>query len=78
MIDAEQLANELDDEFIQGRISNHNGRKAAALLRSQAFVIARMREAIKAHLEASNNDDTAGDTWAGLQAALKERNDLVS
>jgi hypothetical protein len=32
---------------------------------------ARLREAIRAHLESSNNDDSAGDTWAGLEAALK-------
>ena len=27
------LADALDDEFVQGRISNHNGRKAAVELR---------------------------------------------
>jgi hypothetical protein len=31
--EALRLADALDDEFVQGRISNHNGRKAAAELR---------------------------------------------
>ena len=31
--DALKLANDLDAEFFQGRISNHNGRKAAQMLR---------------------------------------------
>ena len=31
--EALRLADALDDEFVQGRISNHNGRKAAVELR---------------------------------------------
>lgn len=31
--EALRLADELDDEFVQGRVSNYNGRRAAAELR---------------------------------------------
>ena len=35
--EALRLADALDDEFLQGRISNHNGRKAAVELRRLAL-----------------------------------------
>ena len=35
--EALRLADALDDEFVQGRISNHNGRKAAVELRRLAL-----------------------------------------
>ena len=35
--EALRLADALDDEFVQGRISNHNGRKAAVELRQLAL-----------------------------------------
>ena len=33
IIGALKLADDLDEEFCQGRISNHNGRKAAQMIR---------------------------------------------
>lgn len=45
--EAEKLAEVLDNEFVMGRISNHSGRKAAALLRRQAEQIKELREALE-------------------------------
>ena len=46
-----RLADELDVEFAQGRISNHNGRKAAAELRRLHEVNQELLEALKMGLE---------------------------
>jgi hypothetical protein len=34
--------------------------------------LVRVARAAKAHIDSSNNDDSAGDTWADLSAALVE------
>jgi len=46
-----RLADALDDEFVQGRISNHTGRKAAAELRRLHAVNQELLEALKQALE---------------------------
>ena len=46
--EALRLADALDDEFTQGRISNHTGRKAAAELRRLHAENEALREALQA------------------------------
>ena len=43
-----RLADELDTEFTQGRVSNHSGRKAAAELRRLHKVNQELLDALKA------------------------------
>jgi hypothetical protein len=45
--EALRLADALDDEFVQGRISNHTGRKAAAELRRLHALNGELLEALK-------------------------------
>ena len=45
--EALRLADELDTEFTQGRVSNHSGRKAAAELRRLHEVNQELLEALK-------------------------------
>ena len=44
---ADELADRLDDEFVQGRISNHTGRQSAAELRRLSAVSAELLGALK-------------------------------
>ena len=46
-----RLADALDDEFVQGRISNHTGRKVAAELRRLHALNGELLEALKYHQE---------------------------
>jgi hypothetical protein len=46
-----RLADALDDEFVQGRISNHTGRKAAVELRRLHVLNGELLEALKYHQE---------------------------
>ena len=46
-----RLADALDDEFVQGRISNHTGRKAAAELRRLHALNGELLKALKYHQE---------------------------
>lgn len=52
MSEAEKLADSMDDEIAQaGRVSNHNGMLAAALLRGQAEQIKELRDALSEAIE---------------------------
>jgi hypothetical protein len=49
--EALRLADALDDEFTQGRISNHTGRKSSAELRRLHALNGELLEALKYHQE---------------------------
>jgi hypothetical protein len=75
--EALRLADALDDEFTQGRISNHNGRKAAAELRRLALKqwVGLTDEEIAQGLKESWVTEQAWQSavwWA--EAKLKEKN----
>jgi hypothetical protein len=63
-LEALRLADALDDEFVQGRISNHTGRKAAAELRRLHAVNGELLEALKQMLAAWEEDPAYGATHA--------------
>lgn len=48
--EAQLIADALDDEFAQGRISNHTGRKAAAELRRLEAANAELLEALSTYV----------------------------
>ena len=75
--EALRLADALDDEFAQGRISNHNGRKAAVELRRLALKqwVGLTDEEIAQGLKESWVTEQAWQSavwWA--EAKLKEKN----
>ena len=71
--EALQLADALDDEFVQGRISNHTGRKAAAELRRLHAVNAVLLEALKQMLSVWEEDPAYGATHADKARAAIAR-----
>ena len=79
--EALRLADALDDEFTQGRISNHNGRKAAVELRRLALKpwVGLTEEEVKAIANKRNDYGLpmTGRMWvfvADLTDKLKEKN----
>ena len=62
--EAQLLADALDDEFAQGRISNHTGRKAAAELRRLEAANAELLEALKDTLDFCEHH---GNRWDGAR-----------
>ena len=68
-----RLADALDDEFVQGRISNHTGRKAAAELRRLHAVNAVLLEALKQMLSVWEEDPAYGATHADKARAAIAR-----
>jgi hypothetical protein len=62
--EALRLADALDNEFVQGRISNHTGRKAAAELRRLHELNEELLEALKQMLEVWEEDPAYGATHA--------------
>jgi hypothetical protein len=80
--EALRLADALDDEFVQGRISNHNGRKAAVELRRLALKqwVGLTDEEMRECAQAMNAEPLAKG-WTELiklaraiEAKLKEKN----
>jgi len=81
--EALRLADALDDEFTQGRISNHNGRKAAAELRRLALKqwVGLTDEEIDDLSYLSQKIDEGNTPWfdrcgfaRAIEAKLKEKN----
>ena len=66
MNEALRLADALDDEFTQGRISNHTGRKSAAELRRLAAVEAQRDALLEALKRMASIIDTMGDMPDGF------------
>ncbi len=69
--EALQVADALDEEFTQGRISNHNGRKAAIELRRLHEVNQELLEALK-FAEAALSDIGDADREPGDDVAWCE------
>ena len=67
--EALRLADALDDEFTQGRISNHNGRKAAAELRRLHAELERCKQVCAATAEEWRAD---AEKWKDQRDALLE------
>jgi hypothetical protein len=81
--EALRLADALDDEFTQGRISNHNGRKAAVELRRLALKqwVGLTEEEIQNLGYLSEKFDASNSEWfdrwgfaRAVEAKLKEKN----
>ena len=81
--EALRLADALDAEFVQGRISNHNGRKAAVELRRLALKqwVSLTDEEIQDLSYLSQKIDEGNAAWfdrcgfaRGVEQALKEKN----
>jgi hypothetical protein len=81
--EALRLADALDDEFTQGRISNHNGRKAAVELRRLALKqwVGLTEEEIQNLGYLSEKFDASNSEWfdrwgfaRAIEAKLKEKN----
>jgi hypothetical protein len=81
--EALRLADALDDEFTQGRISNHNGRKAAVELRRLALKqwVGLTDEEIQDLGYLSEKFDASNSEWfdrwgfaRAIEAKLKEKN----
>lgn len=73
-----RLADDLDAEFVQGRISNHSGRKAATELRQQHATLQQSLAALEgvSHWVETRPDEHPWDAWqrvAPAIAALRER-----
>ncbi len=61
--EALRLADALDDEFTQGRISNHNGRKAAVELRRLHEMNQDLLEALNEFVAAADGVNAGPLTW---------------
>ena len=64
--EALRLADELDGEFVQGRISNHTGRKAATELRRLHATNADLEEAVRILSTVVSERDRQGGLRAGM------------
>ena len=67
-----RLADALDDEFVQGRISNHTGRKAAAELRRQHSVNTELGAALRRLISYCNNLENRLAEADGEHPAMQE------
>ena len=81
--EALQMADDLDHEFTQGRISNHNGRKAAVELRRLALKqwVGLTEEEIQNLGYLSEKFDASNSEWfdrwgfaRAIEQALREKN----
>ena len=74
IIGALKLADDLDEEFCQGRISNHNGRKAAQMIRLLIDAAHRTKDLTDVEIadivyEMNGNEPTA-HFWRDLARAV--------
>lgn len=76
MSEAERLADDLDAEFVTGRISNHTGRKAAAELRRLSKIeteVEALRKACNDRVRAALEEaaDIAGEFDTGIADGIR-------
>jgi hypothetical protein len=84
MSEALRLADDLDTEFVSGRVSNHTARKAAAELRRLATIEAELQKA-KEHLSAlyglvfaAEQAATNGSLYWEVEEALRAYQDCIA
>jgi len=72
MSEAHRIADNLDTEFVSGRVSNHTARKAAAELRRLAGVEAELQQAREERTALLVNEQNLREELAALRASLGE------
>jgi hypothetical protein len=72
MSEAHRIADNLDTEFVSGRVSNHTARKAAAELRRLAGVEAELQQAREERTALLVNEQNLREELAALRASLSK------